>query len=92
MFSKYAINWTENMTRYRIHAMKKIAAAKFKAECLAILDRLGAEGILVTKHGKPVAKVLPVGQTSSDLIGSLREQITVHGDLVSTGVRWRAGN
>ena len=72
--------------------MKKIAAAKFKAHCLAILDRLGPDGIIVTKHGKPVARVLPMRQASADLIGALREQITILGDLTSTGARWHAGD
>jgi len=72
--------------------MKRIAAAKFKAQCLAILDHLDAEGIVVTKHGKPVAKVLPIQRTSADLIGGLRGRITVVGDIMSTGVKWNAGD
>ena len=39
--------------------MKEIGAAKFKLQCLALLDRLDADGLIVTKHGKPVARVLP---------------------------------
>ncbi len=70
--------------------MKKIAAAKFKEQCLALLDRLGPDGIIVTKHGKAVAKVLPIQQASADLIGALRERITINGDLLSTGTRWEA--
>ena len=72
--------------------MKKIPAAKFKQQCLAILDRLGPNGIIVTKHGKPVARVLPINETSADLIGVLRDRIAVTGDLMSTGVRWDAGD
>ncbi len=34
--------------------MKTIGAAKFKEQCLALLDRLDADGLVVTKHGKPV--------------------------------------
>jgi prevent-host-death family protein len=68
--------------------MKKIAAAKFKEQCLAILDRLGPQGIVVTKHGRPVARVLPVRETSAELIGVLRGQIKIKGDLLSTGVSW----
>ena len=75
-----------------LRGMKRIAAAKFKAQCLAILDHLDAEGIVVTKHGKPVAKVLPIQRTSADLIGGLRGRITVVGDIMSTGVKWNAGD
>lgn len=70
--------------------MKKIAAAQFKAQCLAILDRLGPDGIVVTKHGRPVARVLPMQESSAELIGALKGQVTIKGDLLSTGVRWDA--
>lgn len=68
--------------------MKTIGAAKFKEQCLALLDRLDVEGLVVTKHGKPVARVIPYDQQCADLIGSLRDKIKVRGDLLATGVRW----
>jgi prevent-host-death family protein len=71
--------------------MKKIAAAKFKEQCLAILDRLGPDGVVVTKHGKPVAKVIPIGRSSAELVGALRGRVVVRGDILTTGVRWSAG-
>ena len=70
--------------------MKTIGAAKFKEQCLALLDRLDVEGLVVTKHGKPVARVIPYDQQCADLIGSLRDKIKVRGDLLTTGVRWDA--
>ena len=70
--------------------MKTIGAAKFKEQCLALLDQLDAEGWVVTKHGKPVARVLPYERRSAPLIGSLRDKIDVRGDLLSTGVRFNA--
>ena len=44
--------------------MKTIQAGKFKAQCLALLDSVAKSHIpiLVTKHGKPVAKVIPADQ------------------------------
>ena len=57
--------------------MKKVAAAKFKEQCLSILDHLEPEGIVITKHGKPVARLLPIERASADLIGSLRGKIRV---------------
>lgn len=68
--------------------MKSIGAAKFKEQCLSLLDRLDAEGLVVTKHGKPVARVLPYERRFEPLIGSLRDRIRVHGDLLSTDTRW----
>ena len=68
--------------------MKTIGAAKFKEQCLALLDQLDAEGLIVTKHGKPVARVLPYDQDCASLIGSLEHKIEIRGDLLTTGVRW----
>lgn len=69
---------------------RTIGAAQFKEQCLAILDEVGPEGIIVTKHGKPVAKLIPIETDSADLIGSLKDKIKVKGDLLSTGVKWHA--
>ncbi|MBV9802574.1 MAG: type II toxin-antitoxin system Phd/YefM family antitoxin [Solirubrobacterales bacterium] len=70
--------------------MKQIGAAKFKEQCLAILDEIDQEGIVITKRGRPVAKLIPIEAESSELIGSLREQIEIHGEILSTGVGWDA--
>jgi prevent-host-death family protein len=70
--------------------MRHIAAAKFKEQCLALLEEVGPEGIVITKRGKPVAKLIPLGSDSATLIGSLRGKLKIKGDVMSTGVRWRA--
>jgi prevent-host-death family protein len=72
--------------------MKKMAAAKFKEQCLSILDRLDPNGIVITKHGKPVARVVPIERSSADLIGALRGRIHVKGDIQTTGLKWDAGD
>jgi prevent-host-death family protein len=62
---------------------KIIPAGEFKARCLALLDRVAATGepIVVSKRGKPVAKVVPVQRpVSAELLGS----VTFHGDLVES--------
>ena len=71
-------------------SVKTIGAAQFKEHCLAILDEVGPEGIVVTKHGKPVAKLIPIQADSAELIGSLKDEIEVKGDILSTGVTWNA--
>ena len=68
--------------------MKTIGAAKFKEQCLGLLDQLDDDGLVVTKHGRPVARVVPYDRQWSDLIGSLRHKVKIHGDILSTGVRW----
>jgi prevent-host-death family protein len=70
--------------------MRKVAAAKFKAQCLSILDHLDPEGLIITKHGKPVARLVPAERASADLIGAFRGRIRVKGDIESTGVAWNA--
>lgn len=70
--------------------MKTVAAAKFKEQCLALLDRVGPEGIVITKHGKPVAKLIPLGADAKGLIGSLAGKLRIRGKILSTGIRWDA--
>jgi prevent-host-death family protein len=70
--------------------MKQIAAAKFKEQCLSLLDAVGPDGIVITKRGKPVAKLIPIGAESASLIGSLADKLKIRGDVLSTGVRWNA--
>lgn len=69
---------------------KKIGATQFKEQCLSLLDNVGPEGLIITKHGKPVAKLVPIEVDSLDLIGRLAGKIKILGDIVSTGVKWNA--
>jgi len=70
--------------------MKQMGAAQFKERCLSVLDTLDPEGIVITKHGRPVAKLIPIGCASAALIGSFKGRIRVKGNILSTGVRWDA--
>lgn len=40
--------------------MKDLSVTEFRRQCLTLFEDLPAEGIVVTKHGQPVARVLPV--------------------------------
>lgn len=70
--------------------MKQIPAAKFKEQCLALLDEVDPAGIVITKRGKPVAKLIPYATDSASLIGSLKGKLKIKGDILSTGVEWDA--
>ena len=71
--------------------IKTISASEFKAKCLQIFDELEADGIVVEKRGKPVARVIPMGRVdNSALIGSMKGTIKLSGDIFSTGVKWNA--
>ena len=70
--------------------MKTMPAAKFKEQCLSLLDSVDPEGVLITKHGKPVAKLVPVHTDGAKLIGSLKGKIKIKGNIMSTGIKWDA--
>jgi len=65
--------------------MKKIAAAEFKARCLTLMEHVRStrEPIVITKRGKPVAKLVPLESKKDDWIGRLNGKFKVIGDIVS---------
>jgi len=67
--------------------MKKIGATKFKGQCLSLLEKVNREGIVITKHGKPLAKLIPIEEQSSKLIGRMKGKIKIKGDIISTMFR-----
>ncbi|MGD9630001.1 MAG: type II toxin-antitoxin system Phd/YefM family antitoxin [Pyrinomonadaceae bacterium] len=69
---------------------RTISATEFKAKCLNIFDNLGAEGIVVEKRGKPVAKVIPIKDDDFEIIGCLKGEMEILGDIMSTGIKWDA--
>lgn len=70
--------------------MATVGAAKFKEQCLSLLDNLDPEGLVITKHGRPVALLVPYERRATLLIGSLARKIAIRGDLLSTGAHWDA--
>ena len=72
--------------------MTKMAAGKFKDQCLKVLDQVAATRVpvTVTKRGRPVATVVPFSakpSTRTSLVGSVIEE---HGDPFATGEAWDA--
>ena len=68
--------------------MKKMAAGSFKANCLAVMDEVRAkhETVVITKHGKPVAKLVPLNREEDEIYNFLAGKGRVTGDLVSPAV------
>ena len=70
---------------------KTISVTEFKAKCLALLENLDKAGLVLTKRGQPIAKVIPITQAHNEaLIGSMNDKIEILGDIYSTGVSWDA--
>ena len=66
-----------------------MTATEFKAKCLNIFEHLEPGGIVVTKRGRAVAKVLPMNGGANDrLIGSMKGRIEIKGDIMGTGLNW----
>lgn len=61
-----------------------IGAGEFKAKCLKLLDEVAAkrEPLVITKHGKAVAKLVPM-PLEAKLFGALAGSVHHEGDIVS---------
>ncbi len=74
-----------------MNASRTITATEFKARCLEILDHLEPDGIVVTKRGRPVARVRPERAIRNEqFIGSMKDSIVVKGNILTTGETWDA--
>jgi prevent-host-death family protein len=72
----------------------EMAAGMFKMKCLKLMDevRKNKSEIVITKHGKPVAKLVPfVRQKPKSPFGALKGSVAIHGDIISPiDVEWEA--
>ena len=72
---------------------RQIGAGEFKAKCLRLLDEVerSRKEILITKRGRPVARLVPAGETQAPLFGRMKGTIEICGDIVSpAGEHWDA--
>lgn len=65
--------------------MKTIAAGAFKANCLAIMDEVQSkrESVVITKRGRPVAKLVPIETSKPDIFNFLRGRGVIVGDVIT---------
>ena len=65
--------------------MKTMPAGQFKVHCLKVMDEVASkrEPVVITKRGKPVAKLVPLSKEKDDIFGFLKGKVTVLGDVVS---------
>ena len=69
--------------------MRRMAAGFFKVHCLAVMDEVQAkrESVVITKHGKPVEKLVPADQNADDIYNFLAGKVTMIADVVSPAIR-----
>jgi antitoxin (DNA-binding transcriptional repressor) of toxin-antitoxin stability system len=69
---------------------KKVSVTDFREQCLHLFDEIPSDGIVITKRGKPIAKVIRLMSSCSELIGTVPNLASGDDDLFSTGVAWDA--
>jgi prevent-host-death family protein len=72
---------------------EKMPAGEFKAKCLQVIDEVQRlrMPIVITKRGKPVAKLVPLDEHHESFIGSMQGTMEIIGDIVSPlDVKWEA--
>ena len=71
-----------------------LGVSEFKAKCLGLLDEV-AKGntLIITKRGRPIAKVSPVSAPTASLRGSWKGIVTIKGDIVkfNEATSWKNG-
>lgn len=73
--------------------MMAIAAGEFKTHCLQLMDEVKEKhrSFVITKRGKPVAKLVPIDDSPAPLFGFLKGRSRIEGDIVApTGEVWHA--
>lgn len=60
------------------------AASEFKAKCLRLLDQVEETGetLVITKRGRPVARIVPVSPPRRTLRGTWKGSVRIKGDIV----------
>ena len=68
--------------------MKRMAAGSFTSKCLAVMDEVHAkcETVIITKHGKPVAKLVPVNAEKDEIYDFLAGKGVIVGDIIAPAV------
>lgn len=65
----------------------QISAGEFKAKCLQLMDNVqkSHEELIITKFGKPVAKLVPLEKKHrKNLFGLLEKEVVIQADIVKS--------
>ena len=72
---------------------RTVTASDFKATCLRLMDEVedSGEEIVITKNGRPMARLLPYRKRPGEWFGADRGMIEITGDIISPiDVEWEA--
>ncbi len=63
----------------------EIGAGDFKAKCLSLIDDVAdtRTELVITKRGRPLAKLVPMDNAMPPLFGYMGGSITIHGDILA---------
>lgn len=81
------------MTKRRMEVPGSLSLSQCRANLPSVLERLPARGVVITKRGRPVAKLIPLAAGTADnrrLFGALKGVLEITGDILSTGDAWNA--
>ncbi len=64
---------------------RTMKASEFKAKCLQLMDEVAHEDseIVITKHRKPVSRLVPYRDPPKSLFGAGRGRMKIVGDIIS---------
>ena len=68
-----------------VSEMRTITASEFRAKCLALMDEVADTGveIVITKRGKPVARLIPLRESNRVPFGLYKDRMEILGDIIS---------
>lgn len=71
--------------RNRPFPTRTIKASEFKARCLALMDEVadGSGDIVITKYGRPIARLTNCQQRPNTMFGADRDRMKITGDVIS---------
>jgi prevent-host-death family protein len=81
------------MSQHNYKVKDRMNVSECRQHFPAVIDRLPKRGVIITKRGRPVAKIAPLTEGAADnrpLFGALKGVLKVKGDILSTGDRWNA--
>ncbi len=62
-----------------------VPAGDFKTHCLQLIEQVRQERgeVVITRYGRPVAKLVPFEESPVSMVGYLAGSVTAYGDLIS---------